>query len=265
MFVAAMLAAIFGTGAVAAVSYRHDLIAAIEKWQRGPIPPTVTLEEITTKEKITENREKNGVRHPAVGGESGTEPPQPLPISFNLAVPFVLQAPFAVWDEVHEDACEEASIAMLKAFVDSRKAPLSKEEMETMILAIVEYENRTLGYNKDTSAEETAKIMRELYGLNAKALTLRSLDDIKRRIILGRPVILPAYGKALQNPFFKNGGPVYHMLVAKGWTATHIITNDPGTKHGADFSYPNDILWNAIRDWNGGDVPNGAKVMIAAE
>ena len=33
-----------------------------------------------------------------------------LPSQFNLAVPFVLQAPTANWDAVHNETCEEAAV-----------------------------------------------------------------------------------------------------------------------------------------------------------
>ena len=53
------------------------------------------------------------------------------------------------------------------------------------------------------------------------------------------------------------------MLIIKGYTKEgNFITNDPGTRRGADFIYSPGVLMNAIHDWNGGDVDNGKKVMI---
>ena len=61
-------------------------------------------------------------------------------------------------------------------------------------------------------------------------------------------------------------GPLYHMLVVKGYTKDGtIITNDPGTRRGADFLYDPDALFNAVHDWNGGNVNEGAKVMVVVE
>jgi len=93
-------------------------------------------------------------------------------------------------------------------------------------------------------------------------LPLSSVNDLKRAVANGYPVIVPASGKELPNPNFRNGGPLYHMLVVKGYTADRIITNDPGTHLGADFTYTYDGLMNAAHDWNGGDVTHGAPVMI---
>ncbi len=53
------------------------------------------------------------------------------------------------------------------------------------------------------------------------------------------------------------------MLVLRGYTKDgYVITNDPGTKRGAQYAYRWSVLLNAIHDWNGGDVENGEKVVI---
>ena len=52
------------------------------------------------------------------------------------------------------------------------------------------------------------------------------------------------------------------MVVVRGWTIDKIITNDPGTRRGEEFTYDPDVLFNAIHDWNDGDVYNGQKAMI---
>jgi hypothetical protein len=61
---------------------------------------------------------------------------------------------------------------------------------------------------------------------------------------------VPADGKKLDNPNFKNGGPVYHMLVIKGFTGDKFITNDPGTRLGADFIYTQSNLMYSLADWD---------------
>jgi len=51
--------------------------------------------------------------------------------------------------------------------------------------------------------------------------------------------------------------------VIKGFLSDgQIITNDPGTRKGADYLYDPQILLDAIHDWNDGDVPRGEKNMI---
>ncbi|MFH2063002.1 MAG: C39 family peptidase [bacterium] len=192
---------------------------------------------------------------------TGSEPVRTI----NLRVPFMVQAPTANWDELHGEACEEASAIMLAAYYDD-ETEITTAEAEDRIMAAVAWEEENLGYHLDTTAEETARMMREHFGLTtARTVAIASLDDIRSAVAAGHPVIVPAYGKALGNPNFRNGGPLYHMLVVKGFDGDRIITNDPGTRRGADYVYDADVLWNAIHDWNNGDVPYGPKVMIVAD
>ncbi len=188
-----------------------------------------------------------------------------LPLEFNLAVPFTSQAPFAVWDAIHEDACEEASVIMVDAFYKNKR--LTAKSADEEILSTVEWETNTFGYWKDTTIEETARILREKYGYkNVRVVYDPSLDDIKREILKGHPVIIPAAGQLLYNRYFHQPGPLYHMLVVRGWLKNgDIITNDPGTKRGEGYIYRPEILMSAIHDWNNGDVIHGRKAMLIVE
>ncbi len=188
-----------------------------------------------------------------------------LPAEFNLAVPFTPQAPFAVWDEIHEDACEEASVMMIDAFYTNRN--FTPQSADDEINAIVNWELQTFGYWLDTTAEETARILREKYGYqNVRVVYDIDINDIKQEVASGHPVILPAAGQLLGNIYFQQPGPLYHMLVVRGWTKEGmIITNDPGTKRGEGYLYDPDVFINAVHDWNGGDVENGRKAMIFVE
>jgi uncharacterized protein YvpB len=177
----------------------------------------------------------------------------------------MVQAPTQNWDEIHNEACEEASAIMLAAYYKN-ESEITTEEAEARIMDAITFESETYGYHLDTTAAETAQTLREHFGVaNAQVINPTSIEDIKSLLAAGHPVIIPAYGRALGNPFFRGEGPLYHMLVIKGYTGKHFITNDPGTRRGADYTYDFDVLWNAIHDWNGGDVPNGAKIMIAVE
>ncbi|MDD5251562.1 MAG: C39 family peptidase [Patescibacteria group bacterium] len=188
-----------------------------------------------------------------------------LPKEINIKVPMVYQAPFSVWDALHEDACEEAAFLMLKWFRDGRTS-VTRDEMETGIQQLVAYENG-IDYGLSIDADQAVTVMKNDLGLTtARILPVSNIEDVKRELAAGRPVILPAAGKELHNPNFRNGGPLYHMLVAKGYTANgKIITNDPGTRLGKDYLYADNVLFDAIHDWNGGDVANGRKVMIVVD
>ena len=189
---------------------------------------------------------------------------QNLPEKMLLVVPFLSQAPFANWDALHEDACEEASLIMLKYFL-AGEMTIDKELGEQEIQALVKYE-RENGYGESITLAELAETAKEYYGLkNPRVEKKITAEKIKRELVNGRPVIIPAAGKLLANPNFKNDGPVYHMLLIKGYDETGFITNDPGTQFGENFTYQYNDLMNSIHDWNGGDVKNGRKVVLVVE
>jgi Peptidase_C39 like family len=257
---------------------RRVILDAYRTWQRGPIPEEVTRTETITATPVTPTTPvipaEAGIQNPAapvIPAEAGIQKPAPepektssIPSSYNLKVVFIPQAPLKVWDELHEDSCEEASMLMVNAY-QRDVASYTPEEADDLIIPFVEHQTEQ-GDGPSISSARALELMKDYLGLKtAKLIPIDSIDDIKEQIALGRPVILPAAGKLLFNPNFKNGGPLYHMLVAKGYTEDTIITNDPGTRLGANYAYQNDVLWNAIHDWNGGDVENGARVMIIVE
>lgn len=189
--------------------------------------------------------------------------PTPAPDQINLAVPFTSQAPFAVWDQPYQDGCEEASSAMVHYYY-AKKQFASREEADAELNRLFDWQDATFGTNKDSSATTTARILTDYYGYkNVVVRTNITAKDIRTELAAGRPVIVPAFGKALKNPNFRNGGPVYHMLVIKGYIGeSHFITNDPGTRNGADYTYTKETMVNALHDWNNGDVAHGVPAMI---
>ncbi len=274
-----ILGAVVVLAAVAAYAYRQDLRDAYERWKVGPLPasqPASDFSEanvpyVTAPSSAPASVDATLSQDARLRAAEPKEPPpasapeaKPLPAQINLKVPMVYQAPFSVWDAVHEDACEEASMMMVRAFYDGRT--LTRDEMEKGIQDLVAYEIKTIGYYQSTDAAQNAKLLRDYFNFqDVQILPVNSVDDIRREVAAGRPVILPAYGKALQNPNFKNGGPEFHMLVVRGYKPGYLITNDPGTRKGENYVYTDAIIMDALHDWNGGDVPHGAKVMIIAQ
>lgn len=188
----------------------------------------------------------------------------PLPTTLNLKVPFTTQAPFANWGLPYQEACEEASVLTVHYYWQDKvfTPQLADEEIKK----IVEFENKILGVEdgyKDTSASTTAWLAEQYWPqYQTKVIYNWTVSDIKSEIATGRPVIIFAYGKALGNPNYRNGGPLYHALVIKGYTPTQFITNDVGTRKGADYIYDQQTIISASHDWNNGDVPNGQRAML---
>jgi hypothetical protein len=180
----------------------------------------------------------------------------------NLAVPFLSQAPKQNWAMPYQEACEEASMLMVDAFYRGKQGAFTPTEGDRAILDLVAFEEAR-GKTPDLAAREVAEIATAKWGYDVVVTSTVTPDLVKRALANGYPVILPANGKRLENPNFRNGGPPYHMLVIKGYANNrHWITNDPGTRLGADFTYRYAHLLSVARDWNGGDVPNGKPVLL---
>lgn len=183
-----------------------------------------------------------------------------IPLEYNLDVPFMSQAPNANWGIPYQEACEEATIIMGHYYLKDMK--LTSESANKEILDLVAWQENNLGYYKDTTVEETTSIVKDYWGHDFEILENPSIEDIKKYIVSGYPVIAPFYGKALGNPYYSGNGPLYHMMVIKGYTKNKFITNDPGTKRGEDYMYDYNILMSAMHDWNDGDVMSGLPVIF---
>lgn len=189
--------------------------------------------------------------------------PSGLPDSFSLNIPFIIQAPFGNWNSPFDQTCEETSILMVYYYFQNKTVDYTEVVRE--LYNIVSFQERTYGFYKDTSAEETAQLVRDYYGYKANVYFDVSALDIKRELVKGNPVVVPLAGRLLNNPYFTALGPLYHMAVIKGYNQDGFIVHDPGTKRGADFFYSYQIIDQALHDFNYGDVLNGKSAMISIE
>jgi len=179
---------------------------------------------------------------------------KPLPTAVNLAVPFQPQAPHAIWDLPYKEACEEAAFIMVDYYF--KNLSMTPEQMDNEILKLVAWEAEN-GYDIDVSMLELGEIIEALYEYETRLISVKSVDDIRSELAQGYPVIIPLAGREIGNPFYTYPGPLYHVMVIKGMTADgQFITNDPGTKRGADYVYSPSTLISAMGDWDG-DSPDG--------
>ena len=272
--------------AIATYTQRSRILDLVIEWQKPNVeavafediggattPREEGVEESKDVEEVEEISESPTLRQdvaeqPVV--ETDSETPRlydsttpSLPTEYNLAVPFTSQAPYGVWDAVHEQTCEEASVLMVAAYYDKQPAgAIDIDTADEELQRIIKFEDAFFGYNEDTTAEETALVLESYNYLSTELISNPTIEQIKEAIAAGYPVIVPAAGRQLGNPYFTPPGPLYHMLVVKGYTEDTFITNDPGTRHGQNYSYDQDVLMNAIHDWNGGEVELGEKVVI---
>lgn len=195
---------------------------------------------------------------------SPTSTPTPinsaLPEKVFLDVTFLVQAPKANWDPPHEEACEEAALVMVKYYLDQQA--LVEDDGDREMLKMADWEAAN-GYGLSVTLEELRQIAQKYYGIsNGKVKTDISVEDIKRELAAGRPVIVPLAGRQLRNPYFTPPGPIYHMLVIKGYDSDGFITNENGIRQGKDYRYSFDTLYQAIHDYNPEDINKGAKAYL---
>lgn len=183
-------------------------------------------------------------------------------VLINLDVPYTSQAPEKKWIDPWEDACEEASILMLDAYYKGYGlSPIfAKDEITKMI--DWQYER---GWFKSISIQQVSQLYEHFFpkGKQPRIVENPTAKQIKEFVQSGKPVLVVAFGKALPNKWYSNGGPEYHALIIRGFTDDSFITNDPGVNRGKNFAFPIGALMNSIHDWNDGNVPNGVpRIMI---
>lgn len=176
-----------------------------------------------------------------------------VPPELNIAMDFYSQAPFENWDYPWQEACEEASVLLIANTYFEHH--WTREQFRDEILKLVEWETKEFGDYKHTTADQTAKILRDYLHLKPVILENPSFEDIQQSLAKGHLLVGLFAGKHLGNPFFRNGGPNYHAMVLKGYksgdstTVQKIITEDVGTKRGEDYVYSWSVLQNAMHDY----------------
>jgi hypothetical protein len=199
--------------------------------------------------------------------------PTPSPTASNAilhSVPFVAQAPTGNWhDDRYQNACEESSILMAWHWITGQ--PLTPQIALDIIADMVVFEQENYGFYIDSSAADSAKLMREYFNFSGVSVKSDvSVSAIKNELASGNLVIVPADGNKLANPNFTPPGPARHMLVIKGYDDARgvFITNDPGTRNGESYEYSYLTLFSAIRDYPSGDhlpilAANKAMIVVA--
>lgn len=232
----------------------------LEVFEKTPLGVEESLQKIPVRfvsPSDTDNSEEISSFQPL------SDAPITLPVSVEIPVPFTPQAPFADWSATFNEACEEASLIMVEYFL--RDKALTQNLANAEIIALVDWETQN-GYAVDVSTDELATIARTHFG--RKAVTYKdeevTIENIQRLLAGGHPVIIPAAGKELGNPYFRGDGPPYHMLVITGYDKEGFIVHDPGTRRGENFRYSFDTVINSIHDWTGSKdtVPSGPKAIV---
>jgi hypothetical protein len=144
---------------------------------------------------------------------------------------------------------------------------LTAQEADKEILDMVQWENDEFNYSADLTIEELKRVAEDYYKHTGQLFYDFTIDDMKRLLAEGHPLIVPLAGRDVGNPYYSGEGPWYHMLVVMGYDAHNFITNDVGTKRGHNFRFPQERFFNSIHNWTGQkeDIRNGRKAMLVLE
>jgi len=195
----------------------------------------------------------------AIKFDVGQEPT--MPSAINLDVPFFSQAPDEDWGMPWQEACEEAALLLAYYYVTDQ--PLTKEQFKIDILNLVNWQNENFGSYEHTDVNQTAKMLeRHLDYSNFNILASPTVRYMKEQLAQGKVIVAPFAGRQLGNPFYSGEGPLYHMMVIKGYDENNFITNDVGTKRGHNFIYPYETIMSAMHEWHDEDINLGEKKVI---
>ena len=186
---------------------------------------------------------------------------QGRPQSVILNVPYVMQAPFGNWsDRRQQYGCEEAAAVMAMAWVreavNSPDDTIFKEEALRDIINMSEYERVVYGFYEDTSAQDTARLMREFYlHSDVEVKENISIEDIKMELSKNRVVLLPMNTRLTGMSVYRDG-PIRHMVIAVGYDDKNdeIIVHDPIFRGGEYLWIPAKSLQAALWNYTSGNL-----------
>lgn len=228
-----------------------------------PEPNIVSIKQETTSVDLTAPDTAPSADAPAEDAVSVPAPSSdPLPAKFLLPIPFYSQAPFGNWDKVHEEMCEESSVLNGGLYLLGEKP--SNDVFEEDLMDFKKLEEKELGDYKSNTIAEVKKVADVYFSgkIKTKIVDNPTIEDIETEVAAGHPVVVPLAGRDIGNPNFTPPGPVYHMLIVKGYDAQNFITNDVGTRKGNSYTYLKEVIMKNMHDWNAKDIHLGSKRVL---
>lgn len=217
-----------------------------QRYQKEPVPEQVSIRDVVESTKHLQPTQESEPTEDVSGVP--TVPAVEIPPSLNLEAPFFSQAPHGNWDYPWQEACEEASVLIVANVYFEHDWTV--DEFNQEILDIVDWEVEKFGDYEHTTMEQTAQMLEEYLGLETVLHNDPTFEDIQEILARGHLIVMPFAGREMGNPFFTAPGPVYHVLVVKGYKeGEKLITHDVGTRRGEDYVYSWDVLDNALHDY----------------
>lgn len=227
--------------------------------QKAQLAQEVEQKAVLEKLNNTESEKPADANLPITKKEPGANN---IPKKFLLDIPFYSQAPFYNWDSFHEDMCEEASVLNAAYYLLNKKP--SKEKYEAELQKMQNAEKKEIGEWKSTTVSQIKKLI-DIYfegKIKSKIVDNPTAEQIESEISAGNPVIIPLAGRDIGNPNYRQPGPIYHMLIIKGYDEKYFITNDVGTRKGNSYVYKKETIMKNIHDWNETDIHKGMQKIL---
>lgn len=172
-------------------------------------------------------------------------------VVINKNIPFLVQAPFADWkDQMQQDACEEASMIMIDAWINNYD--FDKKDGLEQIVKLSNYIEKNYGSWKDSNIEDIQEILKDYFKIEKTQLYYdTNLEEIKELLKEGKNLIVPINGQTIANDNFSGIGPLNHMVVLIGYDeeTRDFFAHDPGTRHGKEYRYPYENFIESIRNY----------------
>ena len=165
-----------------------------------------------------------------------------------IDVPFKAQVPPGTWSETKN--CGQASSLMVFSYHDGN-IPTEQGIKDIDDWLYGEYGDPVDNYNGYyTTTTKLEKLAQDYAAFPDSYKTSGwTLNQLNQEIDAGNPVVVAVVASHLSNRGYTYAGG--HFVVAKGYTDTHIICNDPGTSNGNGKYYLNSEFLAAMNAQSG--------------
>lgn len=171
-----------------------------------------------------------------------------------LTVPYVSEAPEGIWSQPWANACEEASIMMIDQYYAGKKS-VSVSEAKAYLQNLFDKEEILYNSSRNADSEEINKLAQDYTSFIGSIKRNPSLDEIKKEITEGRPVLSLHRGFDLKNPNIEFSPTLssYHTMVVVGFDNDKkmFIVHDPGDeKYGEKHWYSYSVFMDSLHDYD---------------
>jgi hypothetical protein len=208
---------------------------------------TNTRPALSEQEQVVIKDEPVNNSNDAPGDSPADTLPVTIPEKLDLKIAFGSQAPKGDWGLPYQEACEEA--ALIGAYRYLNDLPVTEDIMDVEINKLVKWEINEFGTYSDTSLDEIKLTAEKYFGMRAEISNDVTVENIRRQLAAGKVVLIPAAGRLLGNPYYTGAGPIYHVIILRGYDGKNFITNDVGTRTKGDgYKFKYDTIIRAIHD-----------------